>query len=213
MKETRFLEQKVRFCATLLSCCNCDSSSEILSLDKGKSICVDSAFIDTLRPPIKIPVQVSPKASIPLSVAFRSFSLSLINGQWEIKHLWKFFLLKQLHLDDFSTIKSKSTISKKPIKSKIIRKLLLRGRYGSAKDSIFSSELAPSNEDSLNQLKALHLGVEVDWIWILWIWIWMDFLSFFMDLDSVTVLSWIWIWIWIEYLDLDLDLDYLQYFH
>ncbi|KAL0220625.1 hypothetical protein RCL1_000479 [Eukaryota sp. TZLM3-RCL] len=117
-----------------VSCCNCDSSSEILSLGKEKSICFDCAFTDTLRHPIKIPVQVSPRASIPLSVAFRSFSLPLTNGKWDIKHLWKFILLKDSKSTDNSTFKIKYTTSKKPNQSKLV----------------------PSNEDSLNQLKALH---------------------------------------------------------
>ncbi|KAL0220913.1 hypothetical protein RCL1_000767 [Eukaryota sp. TZLM3-RCL] len=105
-----------------------------------------------VRPPVKIPIQVSPKSSIPLSVAFRSFTLSLSSGNCDIGHVWRYY---------FDNNKRKANIAKKfsPTqinKDKVIRNQLLRGRYGSAKANLFSSELAPVNEDSLKQLTDLH---------------------------------------------------------
>ncbi|KAL0208357.1 hypothetical protein P9112_010944 [Eukaryota sp. TZLM1-RC] len=41
-------------------------------------------------------------------------------------------------------------------KEKIVRKLALKGRYGSAKQCLFSSELAECNENTVAQLKSLH---------------------------------------------------------
>ncbi|KAL0214464.1 hypothetical protein P9112_006648 [Eukaryota sp. TZLM1-RC] len=44
----------------------------------------------------------------------------------------------------------------KIVKSKICRKLFLRGRYGAAKQSLFSSSLADANSDTLEKLQKLH---------------------------------------------------------
>ncbi|KAL0208314.1 hypothetical protein P9112_010901 [Eukaryota sp. TZLM1-RC] len=45
---------------------------------------------------------------------------------------------------------------RKIVKSKICRKLCLRGRYGAAKQSLFSSSLAVANSDTLEKLQKLH---------------------------------------------------------
>ncbi|KAL0239720.1 hypothetical protein GEMRC1_009828 [Eukaryota sp. GEM-RC1] len=59
-------------------------------------LCLECASLDSLRPPIKIPNQLSPKASIPFSVAFRSFTISLKSGKWDMIPVWKFFFDKQV---------------------------------------------------------------------------------------------------------------------
>ncbi|KAL0208312.1 hypothetical protein P9112_010899 [Eukaryota sp. TZLM1-RC] len=46
--------------------------------------------------------------------------------------------------------------NRKIVKSKICRKLCLRGRYGAAKQSLFSSSLAVANSDTLEKLQKLH---------------------------------------------------------
>ncbi|KAL0214954.1 hypothetical protein P9112_007138 [Eukaryota sp. TZLM1-RC] len=46
--------------------------------------------------------------------------------------------------------------NRKIVKSKICRKLCLRGRYGAAKQSLFSSSLANANSDTLEKLQKLH---------------------------------------------------------
>ncbi|KAL0216326.1 hypothetical protein P9112_008510 [Eukaryota sp. TZLM1-RC] len=45
---------------------------------------------------------------------------------------------------------------KKQPKNKTVRKLLLRGRYGSGKNALFSSDLAPVTDETVNQLVDLH---------------------------------------------------------
>ncbi|KAL0221364.1 hypothetical protein RCL1_001218 [Eukaryota sp. TZLM3-RCL] len=132
-------------------CGVCNLPLDLLSTSEN-FFCFNCASKDLLRPPVKIPIQVSPKSSIPLSVAFRSFTLSLSSGNWDIGHVWRYY---------FDNNKSKANIAKKfsPTqinKDKVIRNQLLRGRYGSAKANLFSSELAPVNEDSLKQLMDLH---------------------------------------------------------
>ncbi|KAL0221644.1 hypothetical protein RCL1_001498 [Eukaryota sp. TZLM3-RCL] len=70
-------------------CQYCNSSKALFSVDNGHLSCVHCFVKDCYRPPIKIPLQISPKSSIPLSVAFRSFTLSLTSGRWEIGHIWR----------------------------------------------------------------------------------------------------------------------------
>ncbi|KAL0216344.1 hypothetical protein P9112_008528 [Eukaryota sp. TZLM1-RC] len=45
---------------------------------------------------------------------------------------------------------------KKQPKNKTVRKLLLRGRFGSGKNTLFSSDLAPVTDETVNQLVDLH---------------------------------------------------------
>ncbi|KAL0239969.1 hypothetical protein GEMRC1_010077 [Eukaryota sp. GEM-RC1] len=117
-------------------------------------LCLECASLDPLRPPIKIPNQLSPKASIPFSVAFRSFTISLKSGKWDMIPVWKYFFDKQVQKNPAKVpeIFHPSKISV----DKHIRQQLLRGRYGFAKDSLISSKLAPFNDDTVSQLQSLH---------------------------------------------------------
>ncbi|KAL0245351.1 hypothetical protein GEMRC1_009430 [Eukaryota sp. GEM-RC1] len=95
----------------------------------------------------------SNECSIPFSIAFRSFTLALSLGSWDVLHIWKFFLEKQ---SQSCTRPKKVCAPKKLPKEKVVRQQLLRGRSGSAKNAIFSSDLAPVSEDTVSQLQALH---------------------------------------------------------
>ncbi|KAL0232960.1 hypothetical protein GEMRC1_011707 [Eukaryota sp. GEM-RC1] len=68
--------------------------------------------------------------------------------------VWKFFFDKQVQKNPAKVpeIFHPSKISV----DKHIRQQLLRGRYGSAKNSLFSSKLAPFNDDTVSQLQSLH---------------------------------------------------------
>ncbi|KAL0244468.1 hypothetical protein GEMRC1_008552 [Eukaryota sp. GEM-RC1] len=134
--------------------CNfCKTVSASCLIKNNYLICGDCLSVDTLRPPVKIPNQLSPKGSIPFSIAFRSFTLVLSLGSWDVLHIWKFFLEKQ---SQSCTRPKKVFAPKKLPKEKVVRQQLLRGRYGSAKNALFSSDLAPVSEDTVSQLQALH---------------------------------------------------------
>ncbi|KAL0226259.1 hypothetical protein P9112_013583 [Eukaryota sp. TZLM1-RC] len=90
-------------------------------------------------------------ASVPFSVAFRTFSLALKKGEWDIFSIWKFFLEQKS-----GSRPQKVFTPKKQPKNKTVRKLLLRGRYGSGKNGLFSSDLAPVTDETVNQLVDLH---------------------------------------------------------
>ncbi|KAL0246575.1 hypothetical protein GEMRC1_007787 [Eukaryota sp. GEM-RC1] len=68
--------------------------------------------------------------------------------------VWKFFFDKQVQKNPAKVpeILHPSKISV----DKHIRQQLLRGRYGSAKNSLFSSKLASFNDDTVSQLQSLH---------------------------------------------------------
>ncbi|KAL0229305.1 hypothetical protein GEMRC1_013924 [Eukaryota sp. GEM-RC1] len=134
--------------------CNfCKTVSASCLIKNNYLICGDCLSVDTLRPFVKIPNQLSPKGSIPFSIAFRSFTLALSLGSWDVLHIWKFFLEKQSQ----SCNRPKKVFAPKKLpKDKVVRQQLLRGRYGSAKNAIFSSDLAPVSEDTVSHLQALH---------------------------------------------------------
>ncbi|KAL0216963.1 hypothetical protein RCL1_007446 [Eukaryota sp. TZLM3-RCL] len=134
-------------------CQYCNSSKALFSVDNGHLSCVHCFVKDSYRPPIKIPLQISPKSSIPLSVAFRLFTLSLTSGTWEIGHIWSFFYeTSKKKTNNFET----KFVPGKLSKDKLILKQLLRGRYGSARSNLFGSDLAPNNDDSVKELNTLH---------------------------------------------------------
>ncbi|KAL0214944.1 hypothetical protein P9112_007128 [Eukaryota sp. TZLM1-RC] len=113
--------------------------------------CILHAVDWPIWPICKIPNVLSPKASIPFSVAFRTFSLALKKGEWDIFSIWKFFLEQKS-----GSRPQKVFTPKKQPKNKTVRKLLLRGRYGSGKNALFSSDLAPVTDETVNQLVDLH---------------------------------------------------------
>ncbi|KAL0213743.1 hypothetical protein P9112_005927 [Eukaryota sp. TZLM1-RC] len=58
--------------------------------------CKSCTAKDTLRPPVKVPVDTSPASSTHLSLKLRKFSSQLRNNNnWVITDLWKFFAKKK----------------------------------------------------------------------------------------------------------------------
>ncbi|KAL0240132.1 hypothetical protein GEMRC1_010239 [Eukaryota sp. GEM-RC1] len=129
--------------------CNfCKTVSAFSLIKNNYLISGDCLSADTLRTLVKIPNQLSPKGCIPFSIAFRSFILALSPGSWDVLHIWKFFLEKQ---SQSSTRPKKVFAPKKLPNEKDVCQQLLRGRYGSAKNALFSSDPAP-----VSQLQVLH---------------------------------------------------------
>ncbi|KAL0222718.1 hypothetical protein P9112_002108 [Eukaryota sp. TZLM1-RC] len=112
--------------------------------------CTNCKAVDTVRPPIRIPVEISPASTIPFSMEMRNFTSELKNNKWNISSFWKYFARKNKNCF------KKKIGNRKIVKSKICRKLCLRGRYGAAKQSLFSSSLADANSDTLEKLQKLH---------------------------------------------------------
>ncbi|KAL0214021.1 hypothetical protein P9112_006205 [Eukaryota sp. TZLM1-RC] len=112
--------------------------------------CTNCKAVDTVRPPIRIPVEISPASTIPFSMEMRNFTSELKNNKWNISSFWKYFARKNKNCS------KKKFGNRKIVKSKICRKLCLRGRYGAAKQSLFSSSLADANSDTLEKLQKLH---------------------------------------------------------
>ncbi|KAL0226401.1 hypothetical protein P9112_013725 [Eukaryota sp. TZLM1-RC] len=104
----------------------------------------------SVLPPIRIPVEISPASTIPFSMEMRNFTSELKNNKWNISSFWKYFARKNKNCF------KKKFGNRKIVKSKICRKLCLRGRYGAAKQSLFSSSLADTNSDTLEKLQKLH---------------------------------------------------------
>ncbi|KAL0214997.1 hypothetical protein P9112_007181 [Eukaryota sp. TZLM1-RC] len=104
----------------------------------------------SVLPPIRIPVEISPASTIPFSMEMRNFTseLKIISG---IFHPSGNILLEKTKI-----VLRKKFGNRKIVKSKICRKLCLRGRYGAAKQSLFSSSLADANSDTLEKLQKLH---------------------------------------------------------
>ncbi|KAL0210243.1 hypothetical protein P9112_010327 [Eukaryota sp. TZLM1-RC] len=109
--------------------------------------CTNYKAVDTVRPPIRIPVEISPASTIPFSMEMRNFTSELKNNKWNISSFWKYFARKNKNCF------KKKFGNRKIVKSKICRKLCLRGRYGAAKQSLFSSSLADANSDTLEKLQ------------------------------------------------------------
>ncbi|KAL0224398.1 hypothetical protein P9112_003788 [Eukaryota sp. TZLM1-RC] len=100
----------------------------------------------------RVPAQLSPLASIPFAVVLRAFTENLRKGLWDVTPIWKLFLKK-----DKKLLSKKSNFKKNVFsKEKLVRKLALKGRFGSAKQCLFSSDLAECNESTLFQLNHLH---------------------------------------------------------
>ncbi|KAL0206408.1 hypothetical protein P9112_001715 [Eukaryota sp. TZLM1-RC] len=112
--------------------------------------CESSKAVDSLRPPIRVPSQVSPVSCIPFSISFRKFTINLKKGVWDVTPLWKFFLIQKI------TIIETKISSFYHEKEKIVRKLSFKKRFGSARQCLFSSKLADCNENIIAQLKSLH---------------------------------------------------------
>ncbi|KAL0207297.1 hypothetical protein P9112_011925 [Eukaryota sp. TZLM1-RC] len=112
--------------------------------------CTNCKAVDTVRPPIQIPVEISPASTIPFSMEMRNFTSELKNNKWNISCFWKYFARKN---KNYFKKKFRKT---KIVNSKICRKFCLRGRYGAAKQSLFSSSLADANSDTLEKLQKLH---------------------------------------------------------
>ncbi|KAL0206059.1 hypothetical protein P9112_001366 [Eukaryota sp. TZLM1-RC] len=74
------------------NCAICNEKAERYILKNNLYVCHVCSSLDTLRPPCKIPNVLSPKASVSFSVAFRTFSLALKKGEWDVFSIWKFFL-------------------------------------------------------------------------------------------------------------------------
>ncbi|KAL0205933.1 hypothetical protein P9112_001240 [Eukaryota sp. TZLM1-RC] len=56
--------------------------------------CFECQTSDSLRAPVKIPVEVSPVSSVPLSMEMRAFSSQLKLNKWNKTSFWKFFAKK-----------------------------------------------------------------------------------------------------------------------
>ncbi|KAL0215044.1 hypothetical protein P9112_007228 [Eukaryota sp. TZLM1-RC] len=107
-----------------------------------------------LRPPVKIPVDTSPASSVRLSLELRNCSSQLKNNNnWTITDLWEFFAKKKSLLKKLR--KTRLSMSRAQ-KTKLVRKMCLRGRYGSAKKAIFSSQLTKPFDKTIRKLKNLH---------------------------------------------------------
>ncbi|KAL0215547.1 hypothetical protein P9112_007731 [Eukaryota sp. TZLM1-RC] len=133
-------------------CIFCTKNLGINSSGRPLRFCESCKAVDSLRPPIRVPSQVSPLSYIPISISFPKFTTNLKKGIWDVTPLWKLFLLK-----DKKLLSSKSKFRPSVMKKeKIVRKLALKGRYGCAKQCLFSSELAECNENTIAQLKSLH---------------------------------------------------------
>ncbi|KAL0228430.1 hypothetical protein RCL1_004573 [Eukaryota sp. TZLM3-RCL] len=81
---------------------------------------------------------------------YSEFTLKLKTGKWSITPFWKFFFSKN------PKIRRMSGLPKKQNVNKVVRRSLLRGRYSSAMNSLFSSSIAPNDEQTLLALKKLH---------------------------------------------------------
>ncbi|KAL0219404.1 hypothetical protein P9112_005057 [Eukaryota sp. TZLM1-RC] len=109
--------------------------------------CTNCKAVDTVRPLIRIPVEISPASTIPFSMEMRNFTSESKNNKWNISSFWKYFARKNKNCF------KKKFGNRKIVKSKICRKLCLRGRYGAAKQSLFFSSLADANSDTLEKLQ------------------------------------------------------------
>ncbi|KAL0216305.1 hypothetical protein P9112_008489 [Eukaryota sp. TZLM1-RC] len=56
--------------------------------------CTNCKAVDTVRPPIRIPVEISPASTIPFSMEMRNFTSELKNNKWNISSFWKYFARK-----------------------------------------------------------------------------------------------------------------------
>ncbi|KAL0219411.1 hypothetical protein P9112_005064 [Eukaryota sp. TZLM1-RC] len=112
--------------------------------------CTNCKAAYTVRTPTQIPVEISPASTIPFSMEMRHFTSELKNNKWNISSFWKYFARKNKNCF------KKKFGNRRIVKSKICRKLCLRGRYGAAKQSLFSSSLADANSDTLEKLQKLH---------------------------------------------------------
>ncbi|KAL0227087.1 hypothetical protein P9112_014411 [Eukaryota sp. TZLM1-RC] len=123
-----------------LCCPFCRKDVKDSNNDRKLLFCTNCKAADTVRPPIQIPVEISPANTIPFSMELRTFTSKLkkISG---IFHSSGNILLEK---------------SKKFGKSKVIRKFCLRRRYGAAKQFLFSSSLADTNSKTLETLQKLH---------------------------------------------------------
>ncbi|KAL0216277.1 hypothetical protein P9112_008461 [Eukaryota sp. TZLM1-RC] len=75
------------------------------------------------------------------------------------KMISKALISVSAHYENIAAVRNcfkKKFGNRKIVKSKICRKLCLRGRYGAAKQSLFSSSLADANSDTLEKLQKLH---------------------------------------------------------
>ncbi|KAL0216282.1 hypothetical protein P9112_008466 [Eukaryota sp. TZLM1-RC] len=75
------------------------------------------------------------------------------------KMISKALMSVSAHYENIAAVRNcfkKKFGNRKIVKSKICRKLCLRGRYGAAKQSLFSSSLADANSDTLEKLQKLH---------------------------------------------------------
>ncbi|KAL0214148.1 hypothetical protein P9112_006332 [Eukaryota sp. TZLM1-RC] len=73
---------------------------------------------DTLRPPVKIPVEVRPASSIPLSIELRSFTSKLKKNEWDVSSFWKFFAKKK------SFVNKNAVYKQNPIPKVTIKKIV-----------------------------------------------------------------------------------------
>ncbi|KAL0216155.1 hypothetical protein P9112_008339 [Eukaryota sp. TZLM1-RC] len=125
----------------------------ISEVNQGRPVlfCRSCKAQDTLRPPVKIPVEVSPASSIPLSIELRSFTSKLKKNEWDVSSFWKFFAKKK------SFVNKNAVYKQNPIpKVQQLRKLCLRGRYGAGVQSLFSPDIAKPTLETVEKLKKLH---------------------------------------------------------
>ncbi|KAL0218126.1 hypothetical protein RCL1_008974 [Eukaryota sp. TZLM3-RCL] len=134
-------------------CRNCLFCNQFLGLSSsGRPLlfCSSCQTLDPLRCPIQIPTQLSPSSFNTTAFALREFTLKLKTGKWSITPFWKFFFSKNPKLRRMSGLAKKQNVNK------VVRRLLLRGHYSSAMNSLFSSSIAPNDEQTLLALKKLH---------------------------------------------------------
>ncbi|KAL0225229.1 hypothetical protein RCL1_003141 [Eukaryota sp. TZLM3-RCL] len=132
------------------NCVFCDIPVGFSTSGRPLLFCVSCKAIDTLRCPVQIPSQLSPSSVQSTTLAFREFTSKLRYNKWEITALWKFFFSKN------TKIKKVNSLPKVQNVSRIVRRLVLRGRYSAALNSLFSSSIAPNTVQTIEALNKLH---------------------------------------------------------
>ncbi|KAL0207277.1 hypothetical protein P9112_011905 [Eukaryota sp. TZLM1-RC] len=87
----------------------------ISEVNQGRPLlfCRSCKAQDTLRPPVKISVEVSPASSIPLSIELRSFTSKLKKNEWDVSRKKQMKSLKMIaYMDDVVLIGDLNIVKK-----------------------------------------------------------------------------------------------------